>query len=55
MKDNRIINRYRKSLNLKVLSEIIYGKYTITKTQRVYEIGIAILYGWIKKYSKLEI
>ena len=55
LKDDRTVKRYSEAFKLQILSELESGKYTKGEISRLYGIGPASIYAWIKKYSKFDL
>ena len=55
LKNDKTVRRYSESFKLKVLHELDSGKYCKNEILRIYGIGAASLYGWIKKYSRFDL
>jgi transposase-like protein len=55
LKDERTIRRYSDSFKLKVLDDLENGRMNKNEIARHYDIGMGTLYGWIKKFSRLDL
>ena len=55
LKDERTIRRYSDSFKLKVLDDLESGRMNKNEIIRHYGIGMGTLYGWIKKFSRLDL
>ena len=55
LKDERTVRRYSDSFKLKVLEDLESGRMNKNEIARHYGIGMGTLYGWIKKFSRLDL
>lgn len=55
LKCGRTVKSYSESFKLKVLREISEGRVTKLGACKKYDIGNGTIYGWIKKYNRLDL
>lgn len=55
MKDTRKLKSYSETFKQQVVSEVDTGTYSKNEIVKIYGIGPATLYRWIRKYGKFEL
>ena len=55
LKDGRTIRRYSESVKLKILDEIHSGRMTKNEAGRQYDVSVASIYKWMKKFGRLDL
>jgi transposase-like protein len=55
LKDGRTIRRYSESVKLKILDEIHSGRMTKNEASRQYDVSVASIYKWMRKFGRLDL
>ena len=55
LKNNSTVKRYSEALKLQALSDLSTGKRTKSEVINFYGVNPSTLYGWIKKYGRLDL
>jgi len=55
LKDGRTIRYFSESVKLKILDDIESGRMTKNEASRHYDVSVASIYRWMKKFGRLDL